>query len=72
MAIGRALINHPEIILADEPTGNLDSITGQQIINLLRKIHQNRQITLIIITHDQKIAELADQIIQIADGKIIN
>jgi putative ABC transport system ATP-binding protein len=69
-AIGRALITNPEIIMADEPTGNLDSQTGKQIIKLLKDNHQQRKITLIIITHDHNIASLADHIIQIQDGII--
>ena len=69
-AIGRALITNPEIILADEPTGNLDTQTGGQIINLLKSINQKKAITLIVITHDQNIASLADHIIQIQDGQI--
>jgi len=71
VAIGRALVNDPEIILADEPTGNLDAETAHQIINLLKKIHQEKHITLIIITHDEHIAKSADHIIQIQDGQII-
>jgi len=69
-AIARALINHPQIILADEPTGNLDSTTGGKIIHLLKKIHQERKITLIIITHDQSIASHSQRIIEIKDGQI--
>lgn len=71
VAIGRALINEPEILLADEPTGNLDDQTAQHIINLFNKIYQHRKITLIIITHDQQIAKAAHQLIQIKNGKIL-
>jgi ABC-type lipoprotein export system ATPase subunit len=69
-AIARALINSPKIILADEPTGNLDAATGKKIIDILKNLHQKHGITLIIATHDQKIAESADRTIQIKDGKI--
>ncbi|MCC6643510.1 ABC transporter ATP-binding protein [Candidatus Peregrinibacteria bacterium] len=69
-AIGRALINQPKIILADEPTGNLDSKTGQQIIQLLTKIAKQENITLIVVTHDEHLAKLADRIIKITDGQI--
>jgi len=63
VAIARALINKPEIILADEPTGNLDAKTGQKIIQILKKLHKNHNITLIIATHDPAIANSADRII---------
>lgn len=69
-AIARALINQPKIILADEPTGNLDSDSTEMIYELLRKINQELKTTFIIITHDQRIAEKADRIIEIKDGKI--
>ena len=69
-AIARALINQPKMILADEPTGNLDSDSTEMIYELLRKINQELQTTFIIITHDQRIAEKADRIIEIKDGKI--
>lgn len=69
-AIARALINQPKMILADEPTGNLDSDSTEMIYELLRKINQESKTTFIIITHDQRIAEKADRIIEIKDGKI--
>lgn len=71
-AIGRALIMQPGILLADEPTGNLDSSTGKKIIELIRQIHQEKGLTTIIVTHDSHIAETADRIIEIQDGKIID
>ena len=71
VAIARALINSPQIILADEPTGNLDSKTGEKIINLLKEIHKNKNITVIIVTHDQEIAKQAEQTIRIENGKLI-
>ena len=69
-AIARALLNNPDIILADEPTGNLDSNSTETIYNLLRDINERFGTTFIIITHDRRIAEKADRIIEIADGKI--
>ena len=69
-AIARALLNYPDIILADEPTGNLDSNSTETIYNLLRDINEKFGTTFIIITHDRRIAEKADRIIEIADGKI--
>lgn len=70
VAIARALINKPSIILADEPTGNLDSETSKEIIEMLRLSVRKYNQTAIIITHDLKIAESADRIIKIKDGKI--
>ncbi|NCU27009.1 ABC transporter ATP-binding protein, partial [Candidatus Nomurabacteria bacterium] len=69
-AIARALINKPKIILADEPTGNLDSDTTELIYDLMRKINEDFGTTFIIITHDRKIAEKADRIVEIKDGRI--
>lgn len=69
-AIARALINQPDIILADEPTGNLDSDTTEKVYQLLRQINEKYKTTFIIITHDRRIAEKADRIIEIQDGKV--
>ena len=69
-AIARALINEPKIILADEPTGNLDSDSTETIYELMRKINQELGTTFIIITHDRRIAEKADRIVEIKDGRI--
>ena len=69
-AIARALLNNPDVILADEPTGNLDSNSTETIYNLLRDINDRFGTTFIIITHDRRIAEKADRIIEIADGRI--
>ena len=69
-AIARALINDPAIILADEPTGNLDSVSTETVYNLLHDINEKFGTTFIIITHDRHIAEKADRIIEITDGKI--
>jgi putative ABC transport system ATP-binding protein len=70
VSIGRALINAPAIVLADEPTGNLDSRNGQQIIELLKLSNQQYGQTLIVITHDESIALQADRVIAIEDGRI--
>lgn len=70
VSIGRALISNPAIMLADEPTGNLDSKNSSEIIELLKMFNKTYQQTLIIITHDERIALQADRIIAIADGKI--
>jgi len=70
VAIARSLMNNPKIILADEPTGNLDSDSTEQVYELLRKINEQFHTTFIIITHDRHIAEKADRIIEIKDGKI--
>lgn len=70
-AIARALINSPKIILADEPTGNLDSNTTNEIYNLLRDINKKYNTTFVIITHDNRIAEKADRVIEVLDGNII-
>lgn len=69
-AIARALMNTPKIILADEPTGNLDSESSESIYDLMRQINNEIGTTFVIITHDRKIAEKADRIIEIRDGKI--
>ena len=70
VSIGRALINSPTVILADEPTGNLDSKNSQEIMNLLRLSHKKYHQTLIIITHDEEIANQAKHLIRIEDGRI--
>ncbi len=69
-AIARALINNPRIILGDEPTGNLDSETTETVFNLLKEINKTYKSTFILITHDKKVAERADRIIEIKDGRI--
>lgn len=70
VSIGRALMNNPAIILADEPTGNLDSKNSGEIIGLLKQFHEEMNQTLIMITHDESIALQADRILSIQDGKI--
>ncbi len=70
-SIGRALITHPSVILADEPTGNLDSKSSDEILMLLKKSNKDYKQTIIMITHDMEIAKCADRIIQIEDGRIV-
>lgn len=72
VSIGRALINNPALVLADEPTGNLDSKSSKDIIDLLKLSNKKYNQTLVLITHDNKIAEEADRVITIEDGKIIS
>jgi lipoprotein-releasing system ATP-binding protein len=69
-AIARSLINSPEIVLADEPTGNLDSVTTEEVYKLFRTIYNDFGTSFVIITHDKKVAERTDRIIEITDGKI--
>lgn len=71
VSIGRALINNPALLLADEPTGNLDSENSREIISLLRRFNKQSNQTVIIITHDERIALSADRVITIEDGKIV-
>lgn len=72
VAIGRALINHPAIVLADEPTGNLDSKASEEIVQLLKASNQKYHQTIIMITHNPEIAKVADRIIKIEDGNIVS
>ncbi len=72
VAIARSLANDPSIILADEPTGSLDSKTSTKILEELIKLHKEKKVTLIIVTHDMNVAKLADRIIEVLDGKIKN
>lgn len=70
VAIARALVNNPELILADEPTGNLDTYNAAQIMELFQKIHRESDRTIIMITHNPELAEQADRVIRITDGRI--
>jgi putative ABC transport system ATP-binding protein len=70
VAIARALANRPRLILADEPTGNLDSTTGQDILNLLQRLVREEGQTLLLITHDMDVAAIADRIVHLRDGQI--
>lgn len=70
VAIARALANNPSIILADEPTGSLDSKTSSKILKQLIDLHKDKNVTLIIVTHDMDVAKLADRVIQVLDGEV--
>ena len=70
VAIARALVNEPELLLADEPTGNLDSHTGGGIIELLKNLRAEKKTTLVIATHDAKVAAHAERVVELADGQI--
>jgi len=72
VAIARALINDPAIILADEPTGNLDSKTGEEIFQLLKRLCKERNTTIILVTHNLELAKRTDRIIKLSDGKLVN
>ena len=72
IAIARALSNNPEVIVADEPTGNLDSTTGRKIMETLINLHEKEQKTMIVVTHDPAIADYSEQIINIKDGQLVS
>ncbi len=72
VAIARALVNNPSLILADEPTGNLDSKTGKEIIDVFKMLNTEKNITVIVVTHDPDIAAIARKIVHLRDGLIVN
>jgi ABC-type lipoprotein export system ATPase subunit len=72
VAIARALVNHPRIIFADEPTGNLDSVTEEAIIGILKKLHTEEGVAILMVTHEGEIAKSADRMIQMHDGEVIS
>ncbi len=72
VAIARALVNNPSLILADEPTGNLDTKTGEAVLSTFQKLHDEQGHTIIVITHEASVAEHAERIIHIKDGEIVN
>ncbi|MBM4429036.1 MAG: ABC transporter ATP-binding protein [Chloroflexi bacterium] len=71
VAIARALLNSPKLILADEPTGNVDSKTGEEIVSLLRRLNRETGVTLVLVTHNAAIAAQADRVVHLQDGKIL-
>ena len=71
VAVARALVNDPAIILADEPTGNLDSVSGQEVLELLLKLNREKGTTIVVVTHDQGVASKAQRTIRLFDGKIV-
>lgn len=71
VAIARALISDPEVIVADEPTGNLDTDTSEQVMQLLFDLHKRRNVTLVIVTHDHDLAARCDRVVRIQDGKVV-
>ena len=72
VAIARALVNNPSIILADEPTGNLDSKSGAEIMNIFKSLNRDKGLTIVLVTHDPSIAEQAQRVIRVKDGQLVN
>jgi len=72
VAIARALVNHPRILFADEPTGNLDSVTGGIILEILKNLHRKEGVAILMITHDEEIAKTADRVTRMLDGEVIS
>ena len=69
-AIARALISQPQVLLADEPTGNLDQTTGQEILRILRTLNQEHGLSIVMVTHDSAIADQADRIVRLVNGRV--
>ena len=72
VAIARALVNEPELILADEPTGNLDSRTSLEIMEILQRLNRERGLTIVLITHEHDIAEYAERVLTVRDGRLVS
>jgi ABC-type lipoprotein export system ATPase subunit len=71
VAICRALINDPELILADEPTGNLDSVSGKQVLEILKRLKEEHGKTIFLVTHSQEGAAIADRVLKMKDGRLV-
>jgi len=71
VALARALANNPPIVLADEPTGNLDTSNGRHIMDLLREVHRSRKTTIVLVTHDAELAATADAQLVLRDGRVV-
>jgi len=72
VAIARALINHPKIIFADEPTGNLDTSTGEAIMDILNKLNRNEEVAILMVTHEAELAKAANRLIRMKDGEVVS
>jgi len=72
VAIARALANSPEVILADEPTGNLDSQSGSTVMDFLKKLHKEKGTTIVLVTHDEKVAAQAERTVFLKDGLVVD
>ena len=72
VAIARALVNDPPIIMADEPTGNLDSKSGAEVMEILHRLHEEKGITVVMVTHDEEIGAQAGRIVRLRDGRVVN
>ena len=72
VAIARALITHPKILFADEPTGNLDSATGDTIMEILNRLHMKEKVAILMVTHEVELAKNADRLIRMHDGEVIS
>ena len=70
-AIARALVSRPQVLLADEPTGNLDVHTGEEIMEILRRLNREQKLTIVMVTHDTQIAAEADRTITLVDGRVV-
>ena len=72
MAIARALINNPKIVFADEPTGNLDTATGDAIMEIVNRLHREQGMTLLMVTHEPELAKTAERVIRMQDGEVLS
>jgi putative ABC transport system ATP-binding protein len=72
VAIARAIVGSPQLLLADEPTGNLDSHMGSEIMNLIKELNEKKETTIVMVTHDQRLADQTEKIIRLFDGRRVN